>query len=77
MNALINGLTPSEHFHLHGCLPAFAVERLLDQAACFEKILDAFAQIEYELEALAQNSSSEAIARSTDEIKKLSARIFP
>lgn len=30
MNNLIGGLTPREHFHLHGTLPNGAIERLLD-----------------------------------------------
>lgn len=31
MNTLIGGLTPREHFQLHGSLPTDAIERMLDQ----------------------------------------------
>lgn len=75
MNTLIRGLTPSEYLHLHGFLPAPAVERLLDQVSRFEKLQNACAQIEFELDELAQNSSSEVIASAAYEIIELSARV--
>ncbi len=35
MNNLIGGLTPREHFHLHGNLPTEEIELLLDQSDLF------------------------------------------
>ncbi len=49
MNTLIRGLTPREHFQLHGTLPANAIEQVLDQLDLFSDFLEIATEISPDL----------------------------
>jgi hypothetical protein len=56
MATLIGGLTPREHFHLHGSLPTDAVEQLLDQAEIFSDFVEIVTEIAPDLSAQAYSN---------------------
>ncbi len=49
MNTRIGGLTPREHFQLHGSLPTDAIERMLDQLDLMTDFVAVVAEISPDL----------------------------
>jgi hypothetical protein len=50
LRILISGLTPREHFRLHGTLPTNIIEQILDQLDDLGKLLDVSCEIAPDLE---------------------------
>jgi len=53
MNNLIRGLTPREHYRLHGTLPGCAIEPLLDESDDLARLHEAAVEVLPDLNDLA------------------------
>jgi hypothetical protein len=73
VTALIGGLTPAEHFHQHGSLPAKEIERLLDEQARVIAVLQAWSELEYELEALVEDGLIDGFNQTIARFKSLTS----
>jgi len=71
VNILIFGLTPREHFRLHGTLPGNIVEQLLDQLDDLENLLEAAYEIAFDLEKVAFANREDFDLRSVSNFQKI------
>ncbi len=53
MNSLIRGLTPREHFRMHGEVPHHVIERMLDQIDLLSDLAGLVTEISHDLSSQA------------------------